>query len=230
MARKNERGRLKRGRPTNGGAKHLTDDAIPRERVAAIIGAHVNMSRTILMMAGALLVSLAVNVVIIAKDDVMERYFATDPDGRITKLTPLHQPYLTHRIIKQFAEEALTTLLTFDGINYRRQFAAARPYFTENAIQQIQNELERNGMLTEVREEAAIVTTLAEGTPIIKAEGVDPQKGVYAWQVQVNLRITIQTRRKKADGRYLAVVRIERRKQTETGQGVLVTRAEIAPR
>jgi len=219
-------GRKKKKMSANSGPLNgvMADAAIPRARIEALLYGYRYITLAAVLATGAALVSAGIAAAVLLRDNTIERYFATDPEGRITKLVPLDQPFLTPRAIVQFAERAVTSLLTFDGVNYKRQFAAARPWFTEDAIRQIETELARNGMLEEVIKTRAIVTTIGEGTPIIKAEGVDPQKGVYAWEIQLQLRMTVQTRRQAADGRYVALVRVERRKQTDAGQGVMITR------
>ena len=206
----------------------LPEPAIPRARVEALLYGYRYISVAVALSAGAALVSAGISVWLVAKDHVVERYFATDPSGRITKLVPMDQPYLTHQAITQFAERAITGLLTFDGVNYKQQFAASRPYLTDSAIDGVQRELVRTGLIAEVQQERAIVTTLAEGTPIIRAEGIDRRRNIYAWKVQVPIRMTVQTSHKTADQRYNALITVERRRLTSTGSGVLVTGVVLA--
>lgn len=117
-------------------------------------------------------------------------FAAIKPDGQKMQLTPYEEPNLLPDTIIRWASKAATTAYTFNYVNYNKQIAAARPYFTETGWQDYLRSAE--SLINNIVQNQLFVNGVVSGTPVISNAGPLPGKG-YTWRVQIPFLVTYQS-------------------------------------
>lgn len=178
----------------------------------------------------ALLRSLASNVffvVVIAIGvyfyvSVDREYFATDPDGRVTKIHAVKDPLVSHRAIWNFSLEALQAAYGLDFVRYREQLGQLDKWFTADGTQIIKAELAKTGFLADLERDRLVAVVTPTAAPNIIQEGL--HKGVYKWRVEVPLLLTLTNQMERRTQNLKLVVTIRRVSETEKPSGLAVER------
>ena len=90
-----------------------------------------------------------------------------------------------------WANEAISTLLSINFVNYPTQLQNASHYFTRGAWMAYQNALNASGNLQSIVERRLVVSATPSGAPVLLTQGWF--HGRYIWQVQMPLLITEQS-------------------------------------
>lgn len=115
---------------------------------------------------------------------------ARQPDGKIMPLTAFDQPNLLPATILQWASKAATSAYTFDYVNYNKQLALARPYFTEAGWQDYLQSV--NNLIQTLVQNQLIINGIVSGAPIISNQGSLPGQP-NVWRVQIPFLVTYQS-------------------------------------
>lgn len=147
------------------------------------------------------------------------KYFATNTQGGLVQIVPLNEPNLSREAIAQWAVDAITASYTMDYVNFRTQVAkSGREYFTERGSEQFKTALKDSGNLDALLTRRMVISTIVTSTPIINSEGLS--NGVYAWQVDVPIRVTYENSDSRATQELLAKLLIIRESTLEKRYGV----------
>jgi intracellular multiplication protein IcmL len=205
----------------------MEDQAVPRERVEAVLFGFRRLLVISTLTSAAALLSAVGAVVAITNSGIETRYFTVDAQGRMTPVVPLAKPMLTNRAVSSYVTNALSETFTFDYVNFRRQFARNARYFTEEAFGSLKQELERKGLMKDVVERQLVVTATVGSAPIIRHQGVLPDGQVYAWELEFPLTLTFQSRTVNAPKTYVARVLVERTDLATNPEGIIITRPQL---
>lgn len=161
------------------------------------------------LLAGMLaLVFLIITVLVVLYQSVhrpLPAFHARQPDGKIMQLTPAAEPNLLSDTILQWASKAATTAYTFDFVNYNKQIAAARPYFTDagwaDYLESVDN------LITTIVKNQIFVSGVVAGVPVISNQGPLPGKG-YVWRVQIPFLVSYQSSETVRKDNFIVVITI----------------------
>lgn len=146
-------------------------------------------------------------------------YFATENDGTLIKMIPLSQPNLTDSALVSWSVQASTAAYTFNFVDYREALQGVREYFTPRGFQHFLSALEESGNLKDVREKKLVVSAVPQGAPIILKKG-PTSRGIYAWQVQLPMLISLQSATEVKKLNITITMLITRVSTTQTPKGI----------
>ena len=105
------------------------------------------------------------------------KYIAAENDGRIIELRPISRPTISKNALLTWTAEAVTSIFTYDYVNYRKQFQANVDYFSPDGWQAYMEQLDKSGTLQTVKEKSMLVSAVVGGSPVVAGEG--QVNGVY---------------------------------------------------
>lgn len=135
------------------------------------------------------LISSIIFLVIFIKQPVAPQYIPLNPDGTYIQMIPLNEPK-TDLEVNNFVHAALKKLYKFDYINYSEQLMEAAQYFIPEGWNDYLTAYTASGNLTFVKENRAVVTIKIIEAPVINRKGVNPQTGVYEWELQTKVEVS----------------------------------------
>ena len=144
-------------------------------------------------------------------------YHAMQASGEKMRLEPYKEPNLLPETILRWASKAAITVYTFDFVNYKKELAAARPYFTEAGWADFVTSL--NDVVNRVAKNQLFVNGVVDGTPVISNEGPMPGKG-YVWRIQIPFLVTYQAAQALNKQHFIVVITIVRVPTTVNPQGI----------
>lgn len=116
-------------------------------------------------------------------------FYATNQEGRI-RLVPYFEPNLLPSTLLQWASKATVAAYTFDFVNYNRQIAQARPYFTSAGWDDYQRSI--SNLISTITKNQLFVNGVVSGPPIIVNQGDLEGRG-YLWRLQLPFLVTYQS-------------------------------------
>lgn len=144
-------------------------------------------------------------------------FTATEPKGQTMSLTPYDEPNLLPDTILQWASKAATVAYTFDFVNYNKQLALARPYFTTAGWQDYLRSVV--SLINTIIQNMLFVNGVVSGTPVIANQGPLPGKG-YTWRVQIPFLVTYQSANTSYQRTFYVVLTIVRVPTEINPQGI----------
>ncbi|MFZ6733172.1 DotI/IcmL/TraM family protein [Undibacterium sp. Ji42W] len=115
-------------------------------------------------------------------------YIAAENDGRIIELRPISRPTISKNALLTWAAESVTSIFTYDYVNYRKQFQGNVDYFSAEGWQAYMEQLDKSGTLQTVKEKSMLVSAVVTSSPVITGEA--PVNGVYMWKVEMPIDVT----------------------------------------
>lgn len=115
---------------------------------------------------------------------------AVQQNGQKMDLTPFTEPNLVSDTILQWATKAATTAYTFDYVNYKKQMASVRPYFTEAGWRAYVGSV--NALISDVVSNQIFVYGVVSDVPVISNQGEVSGKG-YVWRVQIPFLVSYES-------------------------------------
>lgn len=132
-------------------------------------------------------------------------FHAMQSDGKIMELAPYDEPNLLSDTILQWASKAATTAYTFDFVNYSKQIAAVRPYFTDAGWADYLGSV--NSLIANIIKNQIFVSGVVSGVPVISNQGPLPGKG-YVWRVQIPFLVSYQSSERITKENFIVVITI----------------------
>ena len=188
----------------------IAREAYTRER-------HYLLVRVILCLVAAIVVQAAANLYLATRPPV-NRYFATDHDGRIMPLTPVSQPISSTSDLTTWVANSVVQAYTFDFANWRPQLQAAQLNFTGPGWKGFENALKDSGILQTVLEKKYVTTAVPTGSPVLLDKGII--SGRYAWKLQMPLLVTFQSAERTASQNLMVDIIVVRQPETEHPRGL----------
>ncbi len=115
-------------------------------------------------------------------------YIAAENDGRIIELRPISRPTISKNALLTWAAESVTSIFTYDYVNYRKQFQNNVDYFSAEGWQAYMDQLDKSGTLQTVKEKSMLVSAVVSSSPVITGEA--PVNGIYMWKVEMPIDVT----------------------------------------
>lgn len=134
---------------------------------------------------------LAIALCIVATRPARVVYFATSPNGVITRLVPLREPLLNDSAVLTRAQEGMTSAFDISYVNWRQDEQQAVKYFTAAGYRSYQATLVKTGDIAAVRERRLNMTLAVTGAPAVMHQQV-LANGDYGWQIQMPIRLIYQ--------------------------------------
>ena len=143
------------------------------------------------------------------------------PTGKCAA-TRMPEPMISQARVRTFAGDAAVSFFSFDYFNFQPVLVSAlRQFATPAGRERISAELDRNGMLREIRNRRAESIAVVRSPPNISEEG--RTNGRYYWRVEVPIRVFYRANVDTiVDDRMLimTVVRIKPSAENPSGIGV----------
>lgn len=117
-------------------------------------------------------------------------FIAVKPSGEKMQLEAFNEPNLLPDTLLKWASKAATAAYTFDFVNYNKQIAAVRPYFTNDGWQDYLNSVD--SLIKTIVQNQLIINGVVSEPPVISNQGPLPGKG-YVWRIQIPFLVTYQT-------------------------------------
>lgn len=147
-------------------------------------------------------------------------FYAVQKTGVKMKLDPFEEPNLLPDTILRWASKAAVAAYTYNFLDYRKQLAAVRPYFTEAGWADYQSSA--NNLVAAVVRDQLFVNGVVAGTPIIANQGSLPGQA-YAWRIQIPFLVSyqnVQNVNSLTTRNYFVVLTIVRVPTTYNPQGI----------
>lgn len=146
------------------------------------------------------------------------QYFATTRDGRLIKMVALDQPNLTNQAVLLWVSNAVTSLYTYDFVNYRATFQSNSQYFTKDGWRAFLSILNASQNLQAVKDKKLVVTAVPSGAPVILEQSVN--EGVYFWRVQIPIVVTYTSLSQQFTQNLLLTLLVQRLPTLENTYGI----------
>jgi intracellular multiplication protein IcmL len=146
------------------------------------------------------------------------RYFATTSTGKLIPMVPLNQPNMSQTAIRQWTANAVTSIYTYDFLNYRKAFQDNEQYFTSGGWKAFLDKIASSRNLKAVQDEKLTVSAVPAGTPVIVSTGV--LQGHYVWRIQIPMVVTYVSLSQTFNQRVMVTLTVMRLSTLDTKYGV----------
>jgi len=163
-------------------------------------------------------IALAGVVVYLESNKPTPKYFATTRGGSLIKMVPLNEPYMQSSELLNWVSNAVTSLYTYDFLNYRKTFQSNQSYFTPQGWRAFLDQIDQSRNLKTVQAKKLVVSAAPGGAPVITNQGV--MNGVYSWRIQVPIIVTYQSLSEQFNQKLLITVTIQRRSTLDSEYGI----------
>lgn len=119
------------------------------------------------------------------------QYFATSPDGRITKLYPLSQPVISTPALLNWVTQAAVAAYTYNFVDYRKQLQDASEFFTPEGWRNFEEALVKSRNLETVIAKKLVVTAVPTGAPVVTDRRVIG--GRFSWKISMPVLVKYQS-------------------------------------
>lgn len=124
--------------------------------------------------------------------EVQYRYFFTNTDGSVLDAKPLSDPIHSQAVIRNFLSKSMAQLFSFHYRNVEMHLQRFAPdVLTEQAFQDLVSELDRMGLVSDMKTRREVAVATIQDTPVLAAHGV--QNGVRTWEYAAKLRILLES-------------------------------------
>jgi hypothetical protein len=126
--------------------------------------------------------------------DNVKQIFPTTADGKFWAPVPLTEPALTTPELLQWVVDAAADSYTLNFLNYEKVISKASAYYTKIGYQHYRRALVESGFLASVQKNKYVSSVVPISAPTVLKEKPAPD-GTYSWQVQVPIRVTLNSGR-----------------------------------
>lgn len=160
------------------------------------------------------------------------RYFFMDSNGTILENQPLSDPALSLNMVRDFYAESLSHLFSFHYRNFGMHYQRLAPdIMTERAMLEFSREIDRIGLVQTMEERREVAEAVITQTPVLNSSGVDPNTGLYTWELSVPFNLRLESGRSERSNirRMQGVVRVQiiRVQPTVHPRRILINRITI---
>lgn len=144
----------------------------------------------ILLIVAIFLILAMVTVVLYQLSHRPLPQFKAMSNGKIMKLTSFDEPNYLPSTLLTWASKASVAAYTFDFVNYNKQIAEARQYFTTAGWTDYQGSVSR--LVRDIAQKQLFINGVVSGPPVISSQGNLLGRG-YVWRMQLPFLVTYQT-------------------------------------
>ncbi len=134
-------------------------------------------------------------------------FAARSQNGLAMQLTAHTDPNLLSTTLTTWAGKAAVAAYTFDFVNYQKQIALARPYFTAAGWNDYQASIA--SLIQTITQNQLFVNGVVSAAPVISNQGELPGRG-YTWRVQIPFLVTYQSANELSRRSFTVVITIVR--------------------
>jgi len=154
------------------------------------------------------------------------KYFATTSDGKLIPMIPLDKPNLTDQAVLQWISRAVTSLYTYDFLNFRQTFQNNAQYFTQSGWKAFLNKLGESRNLQAVEDKKLTVQAVPAGAPVIVNQG--EFHGIYMWRIQLPILVTYQSLSEQFNQSLLVTAVIQRLPTLDSRYGIGISQLVVS--
>jgi intracellular multiplication protein IcmL len=187
----------------------LKDNRFYRERFNTLI--YILMGEIVALLLMAMLILYQVS------HRALPVFSAVTPGKQQMELIASTEPNLLAATLIRWASKAAVAAYTFDFVNYQKQIALARPYFTPTGWEDYQASI--SSLIATITQNQLFVNGVVSGTPVISNQGELPGRG-YTWRVQIPFLVTYQSAEITSKASYMVMITIVRVPTTENPTGI----------
>lgn len=126
--------------------------------------------------------------------EVEYRYFFMASNGQLLENQPLTEAALSLNLVRDFYSETLSHLFSFHYNNFEMHYQRLGPeVMTERAMLDFANELDRIGLTADMQQRREVAEAVITQVPVLIGSGVDPNTGVYTWELSVPFNIRLES-------------------------------------
>jgi intracellular multiplication protein IcmL len=151
---------------------------------------HYNKVIIGLIAAVILMLILVVVVLYQVSHRPLPEFIAISADKKQMELTAAKEPNLLSSTLIAWANKAAVAAYTFDFVNYEKEIALARPYFTDAGWNDYQASVAK--LIKTITQNQLFVNAVVSGPIVISNQGELPNLG-YAWRMQMPFLVTYQS-------------------------------------
>ena len=149
------------------------------------------------------------------------KYYATTTTGEVIPLQSLSEPVVTNTYLLQWASLATRAAYNLDFINYKNQLQAARPYFTSDGFQKLQEAFTSSGLLDTLVQKKLIMTAIVSGDPVITSNFV--LYGRHNWTIQLPLLVSFESASEHRRVHVMVTMRVQRVPVLDSEKGIQIS-------
>lgn len=137
-----------------------------------------------------LILALLVLIVYQIHHRPLPQFSAVALNGQEMQIVAANEPNLLPDTLIRWASKAAVAAYTFDFVNYNKQAALARPYFTDAGWADYSASI--RGLIQTIRQNQLLVNGVVSGAPVISNQGYLEGQG-YVWRIQIPFLVTYQS-------------------------------------
>jgi len=112
----------------------------------------------------------------------------------------------------------VTSLYTYDFVNYQKTFQSNQQYFTPDGWKAFLNQIQQSRNLQTVQDKKLVVRAAPSGAPVITNSGV--LDGHYSWRIQVPIVVTYTSLSQQFNENLLITLTVQRMSTLDSKYGV----------
>lgn len=170
-----------------------------------------------LMIAIFLMLGLVIGILYQVSHRPLPEFIAVTSTNQQMQLSAAEEPNLLSTTLLAWANKAAVVAYTFDFVNYNKQIAAARPYFTEAGWKDYQASVA--GLIKTITQNQLFVNGVVSGPPVISNQGDLASIG-YAWRVQMPFLVTYQSAQNSSHNSFTVIMTIVRVPTSQNPSGI----------
>jgi intracellular multiplication protein IcmL len=147
----------------------------------------------------------------------LPQFVAESSDGKQLSLSAANEPNLLSSTLLAWANKAAVAAYTFDFVNYNKQIAAVRPYFTDAGWNDYQQSVA--SLISTITQNQLFVNGVVSGPPVISNQGDLPGLG-YVFRVQMPFLVTYQSAQSSSHDSYTVIMTIVRVPTSKNPAGI----------
>lgn len=119
---------------------------------------------------------------------VQGEFYGAMPDKVDFELQPLPRPNVSTKALLSWATLAATATFTIDFVNYEKNIADLRDYFTKRGYDSFLTALKENKTLVTINEKKLVLSAVAISPAVVAGEY--EENGVHTWRIEVPITVT----------------------------------------
>lgn len=166
---------------------------------------HYNKIVIALIIAMLLMLLLVIIVLYQVSHRPLPKFIAVAPDKNQLELTALDEPNLLASTLIAWVNKAAVAAYTFDFVNYDKQIASVRSYFTDAGWTDYQSSV--SNLIKTITQNQLFVNSVVSGPIVISNQGELPNVG-YAWRMQMPFLVTYQSAQSSSHSFFTVLITI----------------------
>lgn len=147
--------------------------------------------RLSIILGCCLCLSLLCNIVQSQKT-IPVKYVYADARGNISTLTAVNLPNMSDSEISVWVSDAVSSALSFDFVQYKKEIQDSQQYFTPIGFQNFQKMLKTSNLLDEIINQHLIMKATALKAPSLVSSG--NEGGVFVWRFNIPMLIELNNK------------------------------------